>query len=229
MAIVKKYPAEVVSVINSIEGVYTVEFRSLAKPFRYEPGQFLHLALDAFDPAEQWPESRCFSMQTSPDDDLIRITYAIKGNFTKQMETTLKPGKEITLKMPYGDLFTQQHNKSNSIFIAGGTGITPFLSLFTHSSFALYDKPILYAGFRNQQMNLYAKELSKAKEINAGFKWQMVYEDADGRLNIQDVLDQCGTESTFFISGPPTMIKTFKMFLLQAGVRQNNVLTDDWE
>lgn len=229
MAIVKKYPAEVVSVINSIEGVYTVEFRTLAKPFRYEPGQFLHLALDAFDPAEQWPDSRCFSMQSSPDEDLIRITFAIKGNFTKQMEATLKPGKEVTLKMPYGDLFTQQHCKTNNIFIAGGTGITPFLSLFTHTSFVHYDKPVLYAGFRNRQMNLYNKELLKAKELNPGFEWHPVYEDTDGRLNIEDILDQCGTEATFFISGPPIMIKSFKDYLLQVGVNQNNVLTDDWE
>ncbi len=229
MAIVKKYPAEVVSVINSIEGVYTVEFRTLAKPFRYEPGQFLHLALDAFDPAEQWPDSRCFSMQSSPDEDLIRITYAIKGNFTKQMEATLKPGKEVTLKMPYGDLFTQQHCKANNVFIAGGTGITPFLSLFTHTSFVHYDKPVLFAGFRNRQMNLYNKELSKAKELNPGFEWHPVYEDTDGRLNIEDILDQCGTEATIFISGPPIMIKSFKDYLLQVGVNQNNVLTDDWE
>ena len=227
--IVKKYRCEVVSITNSIEGVYTVEFRSLDKPFRYDPGQFLHLALDTFDPAAQWPDSRCFSMQSSPDEGLIRITYAIKGNFTKQMEATLKPGKEITLKMPYGDLFTQQHAKSNNVFIAGGTGITPFLSLFTHTSFALYDKPLLFAGFRNQQMNMYAKELSKAKEINPGFKWKPFYEDTDGSLNIEDILNQCGTESTFFISGPPNMIKSFKEFMLKAGVSKSNVLTDDWE
>lgn len=229
MAIVKKYRAEVVSVINTIEGVYTVEYRSLDKPFRYEPGQFLHLALDAFDPAAQWPDSRCFSMQSSPDEELIRITYAVKGNFTKQMEAELKPGREVTLKMPFGDLFTQHHAKTNNVFIAGGTGITPFLSLFTHTSFMQYDKPVLFAGFRNQQMNLYANELSKAKEVNPGFEWHPIYEDTDGMLNIQVILDQSGTESTFFISGPPIMIKSFKEFLLRAGVKQSSVLTDDWE
>jgi len=229
MAIVKKYRAEVVSVINSIEGVYTVEFRSLDKPFRYEPGQFLHLALDAFDPAAQWPESRCFSMQSSPDEELIRITYAVKGNFTKQMEAELKPGREVTLKMPFGDLFTQPHAKTNNVFIAGGTGITPFLSLFTHFSFNQYDRPILYAGFRAKQMNLYAKELSKAKKINPSFECYTIFEDTDGRLNIEDILYQCGLESTFFISGPPIMINAFKEFLLQAGVNQSIVLTDDWE
>ena len=229
MAIVKKYPAEVVSVINSIDGIYTVEFRSLDKPFKFDPGQFMHLALEAYDPTGQWPDSRCFSMQSSPADEFIKITFAVKGSFTKRMETYLQPNAEVTLKLPYGDLFTQPHSKSNNVFIAGGTGITPFLSLFTHTSFGLYDKPLLFAGFRNQQMNLYAKELSKAKEINPSLEWQAVYEDTDGRLNIEDILNQCGAESTFFISGPPIMIKSFKEFLLHTGVNQNNVLTDDWE
>lgn len=229
MAIVKKYPAEVVSVIISIEGVYTVTFRSLEKPFRYDPGQFLHLALEAYDPTGQWPDSRCFSMQSSPDEELIRISYAVKGIFTKQMEAELKPGSEVILKLPFGDLFTQQHPKTNNVFVAGGTGITPFLSLFTHSSFAQYTNPLLFAGFRNPQMNLYTREISKAKEINPGFEWYPVYEDTDGRLNIENILNQCGAESTFFISGPPIMIKSFKEFLLRSGVAQNSVLTDDWE
>lgn len=229
MAIVKKYPAEVVSVINAIEGIYTVEFRSLDKPFRYNPGQFLHLALDAFDPADQWPDSRCFSMQSSPEEELIKITYAIKGSFTRQMEAKLKPGSEVTLKMPYGDLFTQDHAKTNNVFIAGGTGITPFLSLFTHFSFAQYDRPILYAGFRNKQMNLYTKELSKAKEINLNLEWFSVYEDIDGKINIHEIFEKSKSESTFFISGPPVMIKSFKDYLLFADVKQENILTDDWE
>jgi len=229
MAIIKKYRAEVVSVNNYIDGVYTVEFRSLDKPFSYEPGQFLHLALDTFDPSAQWPDSRCFSMQSSPDEEFIKITYAIKGSFTKQMEAKLKPGSDVTLKLPYGDLFTKPHSKAYNVFIAGGTGITPFLSLFTHSSFALYDRPVLYAGFRNHQTNLYAKELAKAREINPGFDCHPVYENTDGRLNIQYIFDQSKSASTFFLSGPPVMIKFFKDYLLLAGVSKNNILTDDWE
>jgi len=62
MAIVKKYQARIVSLQNEIEGVYTLEFESLGKPFNYAPGQFLHLAMDEdYDGSGQWPESRCSS------------------------------------------------------------------------------------------------------------------------------------------------------------------------
>ena len=169
MAIVKKYPAKVKSIHNPIDGVFTVEFETLDKPFKYAPGQFMHLALDEYDPGGQWPDSRCFSMQTSPDEALIKITYAAKGQFTNRMQRELKTGIEVTLKLPYGDLFTQPHNKTNTIFIAGGTGITPFLSLFNHSSFAAYSNPILYAGFRNQAMNVYSVELGIALSISSAF------------------------------------------------------------
>lgn len=177
---------------------------------------------------DKWPDSRCFSMQSSPNEELIRITYAVKGCFTRQMEAELRLGTEVTLKLPYGELFTLPHSKANNVFIAGGTGITPFLSLFTDSSFTQYDKPVLYAGFRTQQMNIYTKSILKAKEINSSFEWYSFYEDTDGRLNIQNITEQSKQDSIYFISGPPEMIKDFKLFLMQSGVFPYNVITDDW-
>jgi len=131
----KKYKSELINILNPFEGIYTLEFESLNGKYKYHPGQFLHIAIDPdFDGTSQWPDSRCFSMQSNPNEETIKITYAVKGEFTRQMEQQLKVGTEVWLKLPYGDLFTQPHNKANTVFIAGGTGITPFLSLFTHET-----------------------------------------------------------------------------------------------
>lgn len=229
MAIVKKYPAKVIDIKHTIEGVYTLELESLGKPFKYDAGQFLHFALDEYDPSAQWPESRCFSMQSAPCEETIRITYAAKGQFTKRMEQELKPGKEVTLKLPYGDLFSQDHNKENTVFIAGGTGITPYLSLFTDTSFATYTKPILFVGFRDEGMNLYKAELEIAQKINSGLEIHLVYQDKDGILDIEKIFNENNSNCSFFISGPPIMIKNFKQTLINKGVPENQVLTDDWE
>lgn len=228
MAVIKKYKAKVESIVNPSEDIYTVTFSSDIN-FKYSPGQFLHLALDEYDGVGQWPESRCFSMQSNADEKNIRITYSVKGAFTKLMEMQLKIGTTVWLKLPYGDLFQQMHNKENTVFIAGGTGITPFLSLFTHSSFAAYQKPVLYAGFRNKDMNVYSNELYKTQEINKNFIWHIVYEDSKGRLNIRKILNQVKPKSTFFISGPPLMIAAFKAHLLQERILEKDILTDDWE
>ena len=80
---IKKYPAQVVAIHNPIEGVYTLELESMGKPFKYDVGQFLHLAIDEYDPSGQWPESRCFSIQTSPSEETIKITVAIDSQTLK--------------------------------------------------------------------------------------------------------------------------------------------------
>lgn len=226
--IVKKYNVEIVSVENPTEGVYTLEL-GCSKKFKYNAGEFLHLALDEYDPSGAWPESRCFSIQTSPIENNIKITYAVKGDFTKRMEKELNVGKNIWVKLPYGDLFTQEHNKNNTVFIAGGTGITPYLSLFTDDSFREYSHPCLYVGFRNTSLNFYQKELDKATIINNELKINYFYQDKDGVIDIEKIYKNHSDSGAFFISGPPLMIKEFKRYLLSQGVDEKKIKTDDWE
>lgn len=222
----KKYRSRVVSVQNPFDSIYTLEFESLGGNFKYLPGQFLHLAIDyLYDGSGQWPDSRCFSMQSNPDNPRIKITYAVKGRFTRQIEQELRVGSEVWLKLPYGDLFTQRHNKEKTVFIAGGTGITPFLSLFTHESFNEYKGSRIYLGFKSRSYNIYQYELNSIKSTNP----VIYYQDKDGLLDINLIFSENGTNVCYFISGPPVMIKSFKQTLIDVGVPQNQVLTDDWE
>jgi len=201
--------------------------RSLDKPFKYEPGQFLHLAIDnEYDGIGQWPNSRCFSMQSNPSQDNIKITYAIKGDFTKHMERNIKINSEVWLKLPYGDLFQQPHSKVDTVFIAGGTGITPFLSLFTHYSFKEYINPHIYIGFRSNLHNIYNKEFMASP--NPTKKIKVFIENIDGILDIKSIFNENGSTCSYFISGPPIMIKNFKQALNEKGVPNENILTDDW-
>jgi ferredoxin-NADP reductase len=226
--VVKKLNAEIVSIMHRAERVYTLEFRS-PKSFRFEPGAFLHLALDEYDPSCPWPESRCFSIQTGPQEANIKITYAVKGAFTQRMENELTVGRRVWLKLPYGDLFTQEHSKDNTVFIAGGTGITPFLSLFTDPSFAAYSTPSIYIGFRNKDFHFYKDELEQAQQINPSLQTTCLYEDTGGQLNIEKIYASHPHTGAFFISGPPAMIKRFRQYLLAQGVDENRIKTDDWE
>ena len=224
---VRKQAAEVVHIHQEIEGVFTLELKTLGRPFVYLPGQFLHLAIDTYDPSSNWPESRCFSMQSSPNEATILITYTVAGMFTKRMAVELKVGSQVMLKLPYGELFQNEHDQQKSVFIAGGTGITPFLSLFTHESFRAYKTPQIYLGFRSKSFHIYQVELNNLKNKNAYV--QLFYQDTDGVLDIEKIFQENGQEASYFISGPQLMIKTFKQSLLIRGVTENNILTDDWE
>lgn len=224
----RKYFSEIKSIENSIEGIYTIEFSPLERPYKFCPGQFLHIAIDnEYDGIGQWPESRCFSMQSNPNDKTLKITYAVKGRFTKLMEQILKVGSTVWLKLPFGELFTQSHNKTNTVFIAGGTGVTPYLSLFTNVSFQEYVNPKIYLGFKSEAYNIYNNELTDISNKNAKIK--IYYENKEGLIDINNVYEECSHESNFFISGPPVMVKIFKNKLIKLGVAQTNILTDDWE
>jgi len=231
MAIIKKYKSKVEKITNPIPGIYTISFSS-DKKFIYNPGQFLHLALDEYDGAGQWPESRCFSMQSSPDEETLKITFAVKGKFTKRLANELHEGKEVWLKLPYGDIFDRGHSKENCVFIAGGTGVTPFLSLFTHESFREYINPHIYLGFRSKEYNIYERELTSvalsANSVALSVP-KIFLEDIEGIIDIKSIFTENGTNSDYFISGPPIMIKSFKKYLLSKGLEENKIRTDDWE
>lgn len=229
----KKYLSKIVSIKNPIDGIYTLEMEPERGRYKYMPGQFLHLAIDNdFDGSGQWPDSRCFSIQSNPAEAVIRITYAIKGKFTQEIERSVAVGSQVWLKLPYGDLFTQKHKTDHTVFIAGGTGITPFLSLFTHESFYEYKHPKIYLGFRTQEHNVYQRELSlitnsPEKDRYVGLK--IFYEKLDGIIDIESIYLENGSSSTYFISGPPNMIKDFRNRLMILKVPKENILSDDWE
>jgi NAD(P)H-flavin reductase len=227
MAIIKKYLSKVEKVKNPLPDIYTVSFLSDNR-FQYNIGQFLHLALDEYDPSMQWPISRCFSMQSSPGEEHLTITFAVKGKFTSRMADELKPGKDIWLKLPYGDIFNRGHSLENCVFIAGGTGVTPFLSLFTDASFVTYKTPKLYLGFRSEKYDIFKEELALAKKTNINFEVIEVNQDKEGVLNIEQIYNS-NPGAVYFISGPPIMIKNFKNYLLEKQMPEKLVITDDWE
>lgn len=226
---VKKIQAELVSINDRGNDVYTLEFRPEGRSVRFSPGQFLHLALDAYDPSSGWPESRCFSLQSSPDEATIRLTYAVKGVFTRRMADELRQGAVVSLKIPYGELFTQAHSRHRAQFLAGGTGITPFLSLFTDRSFQTYTQTRLFFGVRTEEHDFYRLELRRAKEINPEFEIRRYVQDRDGLIDGDEVLRRGDEESCYFISGPPKMIAYFREYLAGNGVAPDRVKTDDWE
>ena len=68
VAVVRKIPCLVRAIIDHGERVYTRRARAIDAGPAFKPGQFLHLAIDPYDGAGFWPESRVFSIASSPGD-----------------------------------------------------------------------------------------------------------------------------------------------------------------
>jgi len=227
--IVKKYKTIVTAIEHPLPDIYTLTLTSQDGRFRYRPGQFMHLTLEQYDPSQQWPESRCFSIQSNPEEEYLRFTYSVKGSYTTRMANELHEGKELWLKMPYGELFEHDYSKEQCVFLAGGTGVTPYLSLFTSKIFSAYNKPALYFGVRNESYNIYTNAFLKARQINPAMNIIIVYAESEGMLNLDSIYGRHGKSAVYFLSGPPMMIKTFRKQLTMLGVPEQQVKTDEWE
>lgn len=219
----KKYNAVVEKITDWGEGIYSVIFK-MPSMVKFKPGQFLHLTLEEYDQSSgYWPESRVFSIASSPNTDEVEIVYSVKGVYTKRMSEELSEGKSIWLKMPYGDFIIENHIKlGEKVFlVAGGTGISPFIS-FLRSYKDGYGIT-LYYGIRNQKLYIY-------KEILENLKNKINLNVIEGPMNVEDISKKISENknSKTFISGPINMINSYKEKLLNLGYDKNNIIIDEW-
>ena len=108
MANPKHAQAKVKRLVEHGPGVFSVWLEPELPLARFKVGQFLHLALDPFSPESgYWPESRVFSIASSPEAGFLRIVYSVKGRYTTRMSRELSEGKEVWLKYPFGEFIVR--------------------------------------------------------------------------------------------------------------------------
>jgi NAD(P)H-flavin reductase len=210
---------------------------------KFKPGQFLHLAIDPYDPSFNWPESRVFSIANSPArNDQIEILVSPKGRFTQRMIKELKVGSEVWIKLPFGIFDFRDSINSSVILIAGGTGVSPFISFLE----SLADTPVPYKnlrlvyGVRDPELIVFDGFLSECSTSLPRFKLDIFCEKEEVHTPFKITkgiipVDQIVGESiqlpdpVFYLSGPPAMILQFETSLKNAGIPENKVLFDKWE
>lgn len=123
----KKTPFTVASVARENETVVTVR---LAPPegrsFQYKAGQFVYLRfLDGIPGPEEHP----FTLSSSPSEETISVTAKDLGDFSGAL-TAVQTGAPALIDGPYGIFRSDKVSPDRPlVFIAGGIGITPFLSM----------------------------------------------------------------------------------------------------
>ncbi len=104
-------------------------FRTRApKLFRFRPGQFLTLELEIGGEAI----NRCYTISSSPArPDTLSITVKRHpgGIVSNWLHDTLKPGTEIKALGPAGEFSCTLHPAQKYLFLSGGSGITPLMSM----------------------------------------------------------------------------------------------------
>jgi len=244
-------PVKISSTVRTIEkygdGVYKVVLNPSKKLPRFKAGQFLHLTIDPYDPqGGWWPESRVFSIASHPSDDDVAIVYSVKGKYTSKMQDLLSPGKEVWLKMPYGDFNVQSVLSGNQdvILVAGGTGVSPYIPFVKKEMSAFPERNVkLVYGIRKIEHLLFKDVFEKAVQDSLKFTMDLFVEQTgipkliNGAVQFEgiiplDYLYDISKEyikPIYFLSGPPKMINYFKISLIEKGIDSNNIKIDAWE
>ena len=240
-------PVKIKCNVSSIDGysdsLFTIRLKPEKRLPRFKPGQFLHFALDPFDPAGgYWPESRVFSIASTSLDSEIVIAYSVKGIFTQRMKNELEVGKEVWIKLPYGHFVISSESDGEVILVAGGTGITPFIPFLEESVKKSYEGKIsLIYGVRQPEFFIFGGVIANAIANLKDFQLHTFSEEQgntdsnfqfiEGKLTIDVILNATSNvkKSDYYLSGPVEMINTFKKDLMCAGVSNTKIHIDEWE
>lgn len=79
-----------------------------------------------------WSEPHPFTLSCAPEDPDLRMTIKESGTFTSGVIPHLAPGTPIQCAGPYGQFCRGIESHAQIVMIAGGVGITPFLSVLRH-------------------------------------------------------------------------------------------------
>ena len=242
------FQVTVESITRHSEDVATLWLRYVDRRPRYRPGQFIHLAMDPYDPSSHWPDSRVFSIASSPSNtEGMRLTISRQGRFTSRLLDTVEVGQMLWGKGPYGEFEVEPIQDARVALVAGGTGITAFTA-FLESALAAARLPVktcsLFYGARTPDLLAYHHLTDQCATELPGFRVSYYVEEATalgpdrgmdamvGRLAPRDVVSAMGPQGcdAYYLSGPRAMIQCFSGLLLtDHGVPVERVHVDAWE
>jgi predicted ferric reductase len=193
------------------------------------PGQFLFITFMRGRglPREEHP----FTISSSPSEkDHISVAIKESGDFTATIGKT-HPGDKAAIQAPYGRFSHLLHPRERKlVFIAGGIGVTPFLSMlrFMRDTGSRTNVALFYAN-RTEDDIAFRTELEAMTEGEAEPSLELIHilsSPSDdwagerGRVSARLLERHLSTleEAAFYVCGPPPMMDSVVTELLLAGV-----------
>ncbi len=194
----------------------------------WEPGMFLQLALDKYDPSEPWPESRAFSF-ASYGDKKAKILVRKSGEFTKRIFNELRPDEEFYIRYSFGDFILS--DPGDKVFIAAGTGISVFLS---YIDFYIKEKPqdniIIFHSVKTSDeliRNYLDLSIPQKIKIYSFVTKEKIQEFPNRRIEITDIINKLDSrDCSFYICGNDNFVKKYESELRSESF--NNIFTESW-
>ena len=222
------------------EGTMAFHF---AKPsdFQFRAGQSIDLTL--VNPPETDGEGnmRAFSIASSPFDGDLMIATRMRDTAFKRVLRNAALGLKVQIEGPSGSFVLHRKTEKPAVFLAGGIGITPFLSIIRQ---AAHDKAPhhihLFYSNRRPEDTAFLDLLSEAARQNANFhliatmtemdKSHRQWQGETGFIN-KGMLERHLPSlhgPIYYLAGPPAMVAAMRGMLTEAGIDEDDIRTEEF-
>ncbi len=220
----------------------TMAFR-LAKPggFTHLPGQSVTLTLPAPQETDARGRSRTFTLACAPHERELVVATRLRDTAFKRSLKTMPMGSAIRLAGPNGEMTLHADSTRPAVFLAGGIGITPFLTIARHAAHAkLPHRITLFYSNRRPEDAAFLAELQQLEKANPNFQLVATM-SAPGDL-AQPWPGETGYISSemlrrhlpdtrapiYYFAGPPAMTAAMHQMLKKLGVARQDIRFEEF-
>lgn len=220
----KKYvPYTVEAVRHPNNSTTEVTLRAKDRPIQKQrAGQFLFVR---FLGIKELNEAHPFTITSAPSEEVLRVTIKACGDFTRHLFHNLKEGSQAVVEGAYG-LFDYKTGGSKQIWLAGGIGVTPFLSFLRDLETDLDHDVYFYYTVRHPEESVFVDEIETIVKQYPRLKAHIRFSAVDGSLTVEDILRNADGDIRahhVYMCGPLPMVLAFEGKFLEAGVPQKSI------
>jgi len=169
-------------------------------------------------------ESHPFTVSSSPKEDVMRLSIKASGDWTKHLYENLKEGSEAHIEGCYGEM-NYKNGGGEQIWIAGGIGVTPFLSWVR--DFDQVDRDIdFFYTVRSDIDALFWDEFNAASQRQSRFRATLNVSSKGGSLTADKILSSIKGNVTgrhIYMCGPVPMTEAFQKAFMAKGVPEKQI------
>ena len=233
----KRTPYEVESLIEERGECWSLNLKPVEhRGLTFEAGQFAWITDESPFIFRENPFS--FSTSSERKDGVFGFTIKELGDFTAKIKN-LKPGDTIYVDGPYGNFSIDEHQCKNLVFIAGGIGAAPVMSMLrTLADRKAENEVTFFFGNPTWESVIYREELEALREklnlnlVNVLERPDESWQGEKGYINV-DVLRRNlpadFKDCTFFLCGPLPMITAVEKALDALEISPMNVHSEQYE
>jgi predicted ferric reductase len=219
--------------VNTAAGVTELTI-GLDRPLAAEAGQFVFFAVRSSE-AGLPPEAHPFSISGIYDERTIRISAKALGDYTRRL-SELRPGDGVTVGGPYGRFGARRSLVTGPmLWVAGGIGITPFLSLLQQEAArpSPLRAPITFVwSVKRREEARYLEEIEQAVQAAPHVQFHLHVAEADGYLTAEKLVrlsEQPRLAAAYmFLCGPPAMMKSLGAQCRRLGLPRRRLITEEF-